>query len=55
MAREARPWRVICQRHHWMIHEGGWHLVRTDQGMLTIPPLPEALPQARAPEEPDAA
>jgi hypothetical protein len=31
---------LLCHRHHWMVHEGGWQIVRTDDGrMLTIPPL----------------
>ncbi len=31
---------LVCYRHHWMVHEGGWQIVRTDDGrMLTIPPL----------------
>jgi hypothetical protein len=31
---------LLCHRHHWMVHEGNWQLVRGDDGqMLTIPPL----------------
>src|SRR5258706_469185 len=31
---------LLCYRHHWMVHEGGWQIVRTDDGrVLTIPPL----------------
>ena len=30
---------LLCYRHHWMVHEGKWQLVRSDDGrMLTIPP-----------------
>ncbi len=30
---------LLCYRHHWMVHEGGWQIVRADDGrMLTIPP-----------------
>ena len=30
---------LLCFRHHWMVHEGGWQLVKTDEGqLLTIPP-----------------
>jgi hypothetical protein len=30
---------LLCHRHHWMVHEGGWQLVKTDDGqLLTIPP-----------------
>jgi Domain of unknown function (DUF222)/HNH endonuclease len=30
---------LLCHRHHWMVHEGNWQLVRGDDGrMVTIPP-----------------
>src|SRR5487761_48055 len=30
---------LLCNRHHWMVHEGNWQIVRGDDGrMLTIPP-----------------
>jgi len=30
---------LLCHRHHWMVHEGGWQLVKTDDGeLLTVPP-----------------
>lgn len=29
---------LLCHRHHWMVHEGGWQLVRADDSILTIPP-----------------
>jgi hypothetical protein len=30
---------LLCHRHHWMVHEGKWQIVRSDDGrMLTIPP-----------------
>lgn len=30
---------LICTRHHWKVHEGGWQLVRAGDGrLLTIPP-----------------
>jgi hypothetical protein len=29
---------LLCHRHHWMAHEGGWHIARDDTGrILTIP------------------
>jgi len=32
---------LLCYRHHWMVHEGGWQIVRTaDSRVLTIPPPP---------------
>jgi hypothetical protein len=30
---------LLCHRHHWMVHEGRWQLVKTDDGtMLAVPP-----------------
>jgi hypothetical protein len=30
---------LLCHRHHWMVHEGRWQIVQSDDGrMLTIPP-----------------
>jgi hypothetical protein len=30
---------LLCHRHHWMVHEGGWQIVRTENGdYLAIPP-----------------
>jgi hypothetical protein len=30
---------LLCYRHHWMVHEGNWQLVKTDDGgILAIPP-----------------
>ena len=30
---------LLCHRHHWMVHEGGWQLVQDDErGLLAIPP-----------------
>jgi hypothetical protein len=29
---------LLCHRHHWMVHEGGWQIARDDGGrILTIP------------------
>jgi hypothetical protein len=40
---------LLCHRHHWMAHEGGWQLVRTDEGrLLTIPPPWRSYLAARA-------
>ena len=34
---------LVCFRHHTLLHEGGWRMVRSDDGRwLTIPPLPSA-------------
>jgi Domain of unknown function (DUF222) len=30
---------LLCYRHHWNVHEGGWQIVRDDDGrIVTIPP-----------------
>ena len=30
---------LLCSAHHWRVHEGGWQLLRTDDGrLITIPP-----------------
>ena len=30
---------LLCYRHHWMVHEGGWQLARVEEGrLLAIPP-----------------
>jgi hypothetical protein len=49
---------VLCRAHHFRVHEAGWRLVRTDGGMVALPPIPAdlgpRLGQARAPDPPDA-
>src|SRR5450759_2583083 len=42
---------LLCYRHHWMVHEGGWQIVRGDDGrMLTIPPVVDFGAAARGPD-----
>src|SRR5450756_2135577 len=42
---------LLCHRHHWMVHEGNWQLVRGDDGhMLTIPPTVTFGPPCRGPD-----
>jgi hypothetical protein len=42
---------LLCYRHHWMVHEGGWQIVRGDDGrMLTIPPAVGFGPASRGPD-----
>jgi len=42
---------LVCYRHHWKVHEGGWQLVRGDDGgVLAVPPIPGCVPHARAPD-----
>ncbi len=41
---------LLCHRHHWMVHEGGWKLVRADDDRLrAIPPVYDYY-SARAPD-----
>jgi hypothetical protein len=43
---------LLCHRHHTMVHEGRWQLVRTDDGRwLTVPPGPGLFGRARSPDE----
>ncbi|HET9849608.1 MAG TPA: DUF222 domain-containing protein [Candidatus Dormibacteraeota bacterium] len=47
---------LLCHRHHWSVHEGGWKLARsTDDRLLAIPPTYNFFHQPRAPDEPAAA
>jgi hypothetical protein len=42
---------LLCYRHHWMVHEGNWQIVRGDDGrMLTIPPTVTFGPSPRGPD-----
>ena len=42
---------LLCYRHHWLVHEGNWQIVRGDDGcMLTIPPTVTFGPPARGPD-----
>jgi hypothetical protein len=31
---------TICRAHHWKVHEGGWRLIRSDEGIVVLPPVP---------------
>ena len=47
---------LLCHRHHWMVHEGGWKLAQAKDGrLLAIPPTYGYSPPARAPDETAAA
>ncbi len=42
---------LLCHRHHWSVHEGGWQLVRAEQGrVLAIPPSHTYQSWTRAPD-----
>ena len=42
---------LLCHRHHWKAHEGGWQVVRSEEGrILTIPPSHAYRARTRAPD-----
>jgi hypothetical protein len=42
---------LLCHRHRWSVHEGGWQVVRTDaREVLAIPPAPTYRSWTRAPD-----
>ena len=42
---------LLCHRHHWLVHEGGWELVRGEDGqMKSVAPIPVVRWQSRQPE-----
>jgi hypothetical protein len=42
---------LLCYRHHWNVHEGGWQLVRLETGkFMTVPPTVTFGPPARGPD-----
>src|ERR1700680_488952 len=45
---------LLCYRHHWMVHEGGWQVVRTEhQQVLAISPFTPIAPDPRPLRCPD--
>ena len=43
---------LLCHRHHWLVHEGRWQLIRGDGGkMIAIPPTVTFGPPARGPDQ----
>ena len=31
---------LLCHHHHWLAHEGGWQIVKTDEGeILPVAPM----------------
>jgi hypothetical protein len=44
---------LLCHRHHWLVHEGGWKLVRDDGGQIrSVAPIPVVRWHPRAPDPP---
>jgi hypothetical protein len=42
---------LLCYRHHWMVHEGNWQILRGDDGrIVTIPPTVTFGPSPRRPD-----
>jgi hypothetical protein len=42
---------LLCYRHHWMVHEGGWQIIRREDGtIVTVPPTVTFGPPARGPD-----
>ena len=33
---------LLCERHHWLVHEGGWQLIKTDGGEF-VPIAPQRM------------
>ena len=48
---------LLCHRHHWMVHEGGWQIVGTDGGGFVVlpPPMDVFGHLARSPGDDEAA
>ncbi len=43
---------LLCHRHHWLVHECGFQIVRADGGdILVVPPPPDHAHRARPPTE----
>jgi hypothetical protein len=41
---------LLCYRHHWMLHVGGWQLTKVERGrVLAIPPSATHRSWTRAP------
>jgi hypothetical protein len=42
---------LLCYRHHWMVHEGNWQIIRDSDGrIVTIPPTVTFGPPLRGPD-----
>jgi hypothetical protein len=42
---------LLCRRHHWMVHEGNWQIIKTEDGrMMPIAPLLRFRSQPRGPD-----
>jgi hypothetical protein len=42
---------LLCHRHHWLVHEGGWELVQSEDGQIkSVAPIPVVKWHSRAPD-----
>ena len=41
---------LLCGRHHWKVHEGGWQLIRTEAGGLVLVAPTTTFDQPRGPD-----
>ena len=41
---------LLCARHHWKVHEGGWQLIRTEDGSLLLLAPTTTFDQPRGPD-----
>ena len=41
---------LLCKRHHRMVHEGGWRLIKTDEGQIMAIPPTITFGMARGPD-----
>ncbi|MEA2646441.1 MAG: hypothetical protein QOE92_1524 [Chloroflexota bacterium] len=41
---------LLCYRHHWMVHGGGWQIMRSDGEIKTLPPPPHLSEWVRGPD-----
>jgi len=44
---------LLCGRHHWKVHEGGWQLIKTEGGRI-VPVAPTiTFARPRGPDQPE--
>jgi hypothetical protein len=47
---------MLCARHHWLAHEGGWTVAVAEDGQVIVAkPPPKVWNYARGPDSPWAA
>jgi hypothetical protein len=43
---------LLCRRHHRLVHEGGWVILQTPEGVITLARWRNEFWQTRAPADP---